>query len=341
MRRAGSLRRLHVGGRIRARAVALIACLLLSPAAGAEPDRAGTGPEARATGSSPRHNRSAPGRPGGSAGDLAEQPFVERVDVSLVLVPTVVRDARGKPVTDLRREDFRIFDEGEPQEIAAFGLESRQVSVALALDTSPSMERHRHPVKRAALEFVRRQREETAFSLVTFNEGVFLDLDFTTDRDSMENAIAAARIGGDATALLDTLGATARHLEARGGARVAILFTDGTDTVHPLHEAEARLSAGIEAAVQRDVSAYTVAFGPRAARSLLRRIADETGGEALVAATRDDLAAAFTQIAESVGNRYLLGFKPPEVDSPGFRRIEVQVSRSGLSVVARRRYLAR
>ncbi len=266
---------------------------------------------------------------------------MERVDVSLVLVPTVVRDARGKPVTDLRREDFRIFDEGEPREIAAFGFEARQVSMVLALDTSPSMESHQLPVRRAALEFVRRQREGTAFSLVTFNEGIFLDLDFTTDRDSMEDAIAATRIGGDATALLDTLGAAARHLEAREGARVAILFTDGTDTVHPLHEAEARLSAGVEAALRRDVSTYTVAFGPRAARGLLRRIADDTGGEALVAATRDDLAAAFARISESVSNRYLLGFKPPEVDSPAFRRIEVKVSRDGLKVVARPRYMAR
>jgi VWFA-related protein len=277
-----------------------------------------------------------------SAGDESEirTSYVETVDVSHVLVPVVVRDASGRPVTDLSRSEFEILDEGEPQELASFGMEARPVWVILALDTSPSMEPHRLAVQHAALDFVKAQGEKTALALVTFKQGVFLDLDFTRDRGAMEDAIAAVRTGGDSTALLDTLEATARHLENLDGARVAVLFTDGTDTAHPLHEAEERLSSGLEAAQGRDVSTYTVAFGPRAAHGLLRRVSDETGGEALTAATEKDLAAAFAHVAESVGSRYLLTFRPASLGRPGFRSIEVNVSRPGLRVVARRRYLA-
>jgi VWFA-related protein len=267
--------------------------------------------------------------------------YVESISVALVLVPVVVRDSTGHPVTDLSREDFTILDEGEPVPLEAFGLEARPVSVVLALDLSPSMRPHEYPAKGAALEFIRGQREGTAFSLVVFNEGVYLDLDFTVSGREMEAAVAAARLGGDRTALFDAVEASARHLARRDGARIVVLFTDGTDTIYELDEAGKKLIDAIEAALTRDVSVYTVAFGPRAARGILRRVADETGGEALVADTPADLAGAFAHVAESVGNRYLLAFRLPAVKEPGFRSIEVRLSRPDLHVVSRTRYFAR
>lgn len=304
-------------------AAALLAALLLAPAA-ASAATAQTGPEP------------ASGPAGGS-----QSAYVERVDVSLVLVPVVVRDASGRPVTDLRREDFSLLDEGTPRSLEAFGLEARPVSVILALDLSPSMKPYELTAKGAAIQFVRGQRKGTAFSLVVFNEGAYLDLDFSTDRRKMEDAISAAHPGGELTALFEAVEASARHLATREGARIAVVFTDGTDTVHPADKAEAALERAIDAALTRDVSIYTVAFGPRAARGILRRIADETGGEALVADTPSDLGPAFAHVAESVGNRYLLAFRPPEDAEPGFRSIEVKVSRPGLRVTARKRYMAR
>lgn len=266
---------------------------------------------------------------------------MDTLSVSLVLVPVVVRDATGRPVTDLSREDFTVLDQGEPAPIRAFGLEARPVSVILALDLSPSMRPHEYAAKGAALEFIRGQREDTACSLVVFNEGVYLDLDFTRERSEMERAISAARLGGERTALFDAVEASARHLASREGARIIVLFTDGTDTVYDLDEAERELSQALEAAVTRDVTVYTVAFGPRAARGILRRISDETGGEALVADRPSDLAGAFAHVAESVGNRYLLAIRHPEVEEPAFRTLEVRVSRPDLRVVARARYFAR
>jgi len=278
---------------------------------------------------------------GAIAGEAPESPYVDRLDVSLVLVPVVVRDEEGRPVTDLGKDDFTILEEGSKVEIAAFGREERPVSVALALDTSWSMKPFEYAVKMTALEFVAGQREKTSYALITFNDAVSLEQDFTSERAVIEQAIGAVRGGGDNTALLDTITTAAGHLASREGARVAVIFTDGTDTVHPQDEAEDLLSAGIDAALRQDVTIFTVAFGPRAAKGLLRRIADETGGEALVASTAKELSAAFAHVAEAVGHRYLLGFKPPSPAAPGFRRIDVRVARPGVRVAARRRYLAR
>ncbi|MBI3450910.1 MAG: VWA domain-containing protein [Acidobacteria bacterium] len=267
-------------------------------------------------------------------------PAVETVDVSLVLVPVVVRDAAGRPILDLNRADFTITEEGRPQEIAAFGREARPVSIVLALDTSPSMRQQDLAAKRAAIDFVRGQRLPAAFAVESFDDAARFDLDFTSDRRAVESTIAALRLGGDNTALFDAADAASSRLEPRDGGRVAVVFTDGTETLHPQDESEKRLGAVIDGATRRDVSIYTVAFGPRAAVSILRHMAEETGGEAFSAVHASDLQAAFASVAESVGSRYLLGYTPP-AGAEGFRRIGVSVSRPGLKVAARRGYFSR
>jgi VWFA-related protein len=266
---------------------------------------------------------------------------VEQIDVSLVLLPVVVRDAKGKPVLDLKREDFTVLDEGSRQEITAFGREERPVSIFLALDTSESMRAQEMAVKRAALDLVRGQREGTAFALGVFNDVVLLEADFTTDRKAMEWSVGSVRASGEQTALFDALAAAARHLEGRDGGRIAVVFTDGTETVHPQDQAEERLSSAIEAAVRRDASVYTVAFGARAATGLLQRVSDETGGEMVRASTPGELAAAFANVAESVGSRYLIGYPPPQGAPKGFRSVEVKVDRAGVRVAARHGYYVR
>jgi Ca-activated chloride channel family protein len=262
------------------------------------------------------------------------------VDVALVLVPVVVRDATGRPVVDLRREEFTVLEDGVPQPLEAFGREERPVSIMLALDTSLSMRPHELGVKRAALEFVRGQREGIAFALEVFSDAVLLEQDFTARRSEVEAAVGAVRAQGEATALFDAVAAAARHLGSREGGRVAVVFTDGTDTVHPQDEAERRLSEAIGASVRGDVAVYTVAFGPRAATWVLRRVSDETGGETHEARSAEGLASAFASIGEAVGSRYLLGYRPPAGRSSGFRRIDVRVGRPGLRVTARSGYYA-
>ena len=266
--------------------------------------------------------------------------LVETVDVSIVLVPVVVRDASGRPVTDLAREDFKVTEEGEGQEITAFGREARPVSIVLAIDTSPSMQGQELGAKRAAIDFVRRQGSDVAFAVVAFNDVVSLETEFTTDRGVLENALAALRLEGDNTALFDAVTASAHALEAREGGRIAVIFTDGAETLHPQDQSEKRLSEAIEESTRRDVAVYTVPFGPHAAASVLRRISTETGGEAFSAATATDLGAAFAGVAASVGSRYLLGYRAPS-GVTGFRRIEVKIQRPDLRVAARRGYFAR
>ena len=68
--------------------------------------------------------------------DAKPPAFRLRVSSSLVLVPVVVRDAKGQPVAGLRKEDFKVFDRGQEQQIGQFEVES--LAPAQPLATSPA-----------------------------------------------------------------------------------------------------------------------------------------------------------------------------------------------------------
>src|SRR5687767_3280035 len=77
--------------------------------------------------------------------------FRFRTGVELINVNATVTDARGRFVSGLRRDDFRLFEDGEPQEITHFNSERVPVSLGIALDTSGSMEGEKMLAAREAL----------------------------------------------------------------------------------------------------------------------------------------------------------------------------------------------
>lgn len=64
-------------------------------------------------------------------------PFQIRVETNLVTVRAVVRDAKGRPVGGLRKQDFRLFDEGKPREITGFAVETAAPRAAGAPPAQP------------------------------------------------------------------------------------------------------------------------------------------------------------------------------------------------------------
>ncbi|HKY31150.1 MAG TPA: VWA domain-containing protein [Candidatus Polarisedimenticolia bacterium] len=270
-------------------------------------------------------------------------PYVEAVRVDLVLVPVTVREESpagpGRAVTGLTAADFSVLEEGAARPITSFSAEPMPVSVALALDNSASMEGTLWSARKAAAEFARRLPRWAAVSLLTFNDQVFLEQEFTHDPEVLASSAAAVRAEGTRTALLDALRIGSLHLARRPGARAMVVFTDGRETVH--EEETGRLQTAIEAAQEADVAIYAVAFGA-ADRPPLEEMARQTGGELLAAGDAGALTEAFAAIAESLGTRYLLGFEPAEQGpQANYRRLEVKLSRPGLRVAARRGYYLR
>lgn len=282
------------------------------------------------------------GRDGRSASVSAlssTYPFVESVGVNLVLVPVVVRVGDrpdGRPLAGLKLTDFTVLEDDMPRPIASFSDEPLPASIVVALDNSRSMEGNLWSAQKAISGFLDSQPPWSAFSFLVFNDQVFMEHDFTHDAGEVESTVAAVRAEGTRTALYDALRIGSMHLSKRPGSRVLVLFTDGEDTVY---EADpGRLRTSIDAAQAADVTVYAVAYGPRHNESL-QEITTQTGGEVMPARGAADLRGAFARITESLGIRYLLGYEPPNPGKPGYRRIDVRVSREGAKVFARRGYL--
>lgn len=86
-------------------------------------------------------------------GEAGFPPATLRVDSSLVLIPAQVTTRDGSPILDLKRKDFRIFEDGAEQEISYFAKDDAPVSIGLLLDSSGSMRNKKQKSSEAAAAF--------------------------------------------------------------------------------------------------------------------------------------------------------------------------------------------
>ena len=156
---------------------------------------------------------------------------VIRVDTNLVTVPVSVFDRRGNAVTNLRREDFRIFENGVEQEVAYFEPTEKPFTVALVLDTSSSTRFRLRDIKEAATAFARQLQPQDRVLVVTFNDQVLLLTEATNDQRLISDVIDVNARSGDTTRLYDAVHLVIEErLNKIKGRKAIVLFTDGVDT---------------------------------------------------------------------------------------------------------------
>jgi VWFA-related protein len=155
---------------------------------------------------------------------------VVRVNASLVTVPVSVLDRDGRFIGGLRKEDFRIFEDGTEQEVAYFAPVEQPFTVALVIDTSGSTRFRLEDIQAAAIAFLDQLRPEDRVIVVSFDDQVRVLSEATNDRGALRRAIRQTR-PGDGTRLYDAVDLVIRQQISRAQGRKAIvLFTDGVDT---------------------------------------------------------------------------------------------------------------
>jgi VWFA-related protein len=156
---------------------------------------------------------------------------VVRIDTNFVTVPVSVLDRQGRFVPNLRREDFRVFDNGVEQRIAYFEPTEKPFTVALLLDTSGSTTFHLSEIKDAAITFAKKLRPQDRVLVVTFNEQVLLLTEATNDLDVVTHVIQQNANTGFSTRLYDAIDLVINErLNQIKGRKAIVLFTDGVDT---------------------------------------------------------------------------------------------------------------
>ena len=156
---------------------------------------------------------------------------VIRVNTALVSVPVSVLDRQGRFISNLRREDFSVFENGVEQPIAYFEPAEKPFTVALILDTSPSTQFHLWQIKEAAIAFASQLRPQDRVLVVSFNEQVLLLTEATNDLNVVTSVISEHANTGNATRLYDAIDLVIRErLNKIKGRKAVVLFTDGVDT---------------------------------------------------------------------------------------------------------------
>jgi Ca-activated chloride channel family protein len=280
-----------------------------------------------------RQNPSMPktGMPGtprnASPGDAAPR---FKVAVKLVNVFASVVDGGGAPYSNLRKEDFRIFEDGVEQKLAVFERESAlPLSIVMALDTSLSTRKDLALEIASARRFTQDiLRPVDALSLYEFSTYVSQALPFTHDERRVVAALNHLRTG-PATALYDAIYLGSQALERRQGRRVIVLISDGGDTVSKTDYPEALRAAQVSEAIIYSI--IMVPIEADAGRDVggehaLIQLSQDTGGKYYYAISVAQLDEAFRQIGDELRTQYLLAYYPINRAGPEFRRIRIELT---------------
>lgn len=171
-----------------------------------------------------------PNAPASTSDEVGEGDVV-RIDTNLVTVPVSVLDRQGRFISDLRREQFSVFENGVEQKIAYFEPTDKPFTVALLLDTSGSTFFHLWEIKEAAISFAKQLRPQDRVLVVTFDNLVMLLTEATNDSMVVTEVIQRNAITGFATRLYDALDLVIKQrLNKIEGRKAIVLFTDGVDT---------------------------------------------------------------------------------------------------------------
>jgi VWFA-related protein len=266
--------------------------------------------------------------------------------VDLVVFNVTVRDEKGRHVFGLKRGDFLVREEGQPQEIQLFSAEDTPASVGLILDNSGSMLDKRSEVARAALAFVDAGGPADELFVVNFNENVYLGLPpstpFTNDVRQLRAALLTAPPG--LTALYDGVAAGLAHLRGAIRARQAlVVLSDGGDNA-----SQRSLEDVLEIARRSSATIFTIGLydetnqdrNPR----VLRRLSRESGGRAYFPESLEHLEDVWVDIAGGIRSQYTIGYQSTNRRRDGaFRRVTITASPGGkprLRVTARDGYVA-
>ena len=284
-----------------------------------------------------------------------------RVETNLTSIFFTAADSNKRFISNLKKEDIQVLEDGQPQEIFTFQPSvDLPLSIAILIDTSGSEERTLPDEKAAARSFLeavmRPEKDEAA--VVSFTGDVTLEQGFTGNLERLRRAIdrvefvpPSGYIGGGvvvgstppisdtnqimagSTAIWDAVWASSNELlsdAAENTRRTIILLTDGEDTI-----SQVKMHDAIERAQKADVLIYAIGIGDTYRGGVdmgsLRKIAEKTGGRAYFPHSESELRSAFAQIQRDLREQYLVAYSPANKARDGsYRRIQIDITDSEL-----------
>ncbi len=286
----------------------------------------------------------------GASSDNQEEKLTTIVKlVDEVNVVFTVTDKRGKFVNDLKKDDFRVLDDGKPPiAIRSFRSETNlPLRVGLLIDASNSIRDRFKFEQEAAIEFLNqivRSKYDQAF-VIGFDTTPEVTQDFTDSTEALSKGVRMLRPGGG-TAMYDAIYYACRdQIMAKDKGNLAtrraiILLSDGDDNQSRVSREEA-----VEMAQKAEVIIYTISTNTSGQKlkgdKVLEHFADETGGRAFFPFKIQDVSDAFSQIQDELRSQYAISYKPADLQPNGkYHAIQILADNKKYKVRARKGYYA-
>lgn len=280
-------------------------------------------------------------------------------DVNVVTLLATVRDRDGQMVKDLNREDFLLLEDGKPQTISYFTRETDlPLTIGLLVDTSRSQSEVLEPERRASLAFldrVLREDKDKAF-VAHFDTKVEVLQDFTSSRKLLSEALDRLTIPGEfATLIYESVRQCSESLMRKETGRKAfIMLSDGVS-----FRDKTSLGTAIEYTQRADTMIYSILFADRVkpyrpiraataalrdehGKSVMKRLARETGGAYFEVSAANSIEKIYSAIEDALRNQYSIGYTPTEAGRQGqYHKITLATKHPSGVVQARDGYYSR
>ncbi|HXV60554.1 MAG TPA: VWA domain-containing protein [Vicinamibacteria bacterium] len=277
--------------------------------------------------------------------------------VNAVHLSVTVVNKKGKLVTNLKEEDFRVLEDERIQAVSYFsrGVDA-PVDFVILVDASGSMDvtAKSANARNAAVQLIHGLGPEDRVSVYAFDRDLYRVTDFTQSKEDAIGALTRLEPFGS-TALYDAVATLSEVVVHEGfGRRAIVVLTDGVDT-----SSETSVEAAVAKAKGVDLPVYAIRvlspvddpgndlfLGVHGAsfrgEDSLRQFTSETGGATFEGSQWGQLVLASARIREELKTQYRIGYVPdnPRTDG-GFRRIQVSTRRRGVEVRTRQGYYPR
>lgn len=276
---------------------------------------------------------------------FAQQRF--RGGIDLVSLSVTVTDGT-KYVTDLKQDEFEVYEDGLKQSVSFFSKAQQPIALAILLDTSASMDQRLEIAQEAAIGFARRIRPEDVMEVIDFDSQVRILQTFTNNVGDLEKAIRSTSVNGS-TSLYNAIYISLKELKkvraqtAEDIRRQAIIvLSDGDDTSSLVEYEEV-----LDLAKRSETLIYSIGLKQnntavvefKEAEFVLKQLANETGGRAFFPTSVAELSGIYQQISEELANQYSLAYSSRNTARNGaWRRVDVRLTRPGLQPRTRRGY---
>jgi Ca-activated chloride channel homolog len=272
--------------------------------------------------------------------------YTLHVDAEEVVLNCTVLDSKGELVNELTKSNFKVFEDKSLQTVLSLQHQDTPVSIGLLVDNSGSMASKRAAVASAALDLIKASNPQDETFLINFSDQAYLDQDFTSDLDKLQNGLSHLSQSGG-TALYDTIVTAADKMErsATRPRKVLIVITDGDDNsskltldnaIHSVQDMQGPIVYSIGLLFGGDKS--------RHAKRDLEALSSETGGIAFFPGSLKDVYSVTTEVARDIRNQYTIAYHSPKASAGGYHTVKVEAHAQGhgkLTVYTRSGYLSK